>query len=187
MFKRTSLMALAIIGCLAFATVPTQKVEAAGYRSKSSFMKSPSRTRSAVRSRSAYTPYNRSRSSSVTQPKYRMPQSRPRPVIQKNYSQSAPRSYGGGMGGGGGAGLGTSILGGAAGAVGGMMLYNALSGPSSGDKALQMQKEERIIQDAKEEQARDDKLERIEQKLDAQQAPALIPPQEPFYQLGGQH
>jgi len=91
------------------------------------------------------------------------------------------------MGGGGGAGLGTSILGGAAGAVGGMMLYNALSGPSSGDKALQMQKEERIIQDAKEEQARDDKLERIEQKLDAQQAPALIPPQEPFYQLGGQH
>lgn len=186
MFKRTSLMALAIIGCLAFATVPTQKVEAAGYRSKSSFMKSPSRTRSAVRSRSAYTPYNRSRSSSVTQPKYRMPQSRPRPVIQKNYYQSAPRSYGGGMGGGGGAGLGTSILGGAAGAVGGMMLYNALSGPSSGDKALQMQKEERIIQDAKEEQARDDKLERIEQKLDAQQAPALIPPQEPFYQLGGQ-
>jgi len=108
-------------------------------------------------------------------------------VIQKNYYQSAPRSYGGGMGGGGGAGLGTSILGGAAGAVGGMMLYNALSGPSSGDKALQMQKEERIIQDAKEEQARDDKLERIEQKLDAQQAPALIPPQEPFYQLGGQH
>lgn len=187
MFKRTSLMALAIIGCLAFATVPTQKVEAAGYRSKSSFMKSPSRTRSAVRSRSAYTPYNRSRSSSVTQPKYRMPQSRPRPVIQKNYYQSAPRSYGGGMGGGGGAGLGTSILGGAAGAVGGMMLYNALSGPRSGDKALQMQKEERIIQDAKEEQARDDKLERIEQKLDAQQAPALIPPQEPFYQLGGQH
>lgn len=185
MFKRTSLMAL-IIGCLAFTTVPTQKVEAAGYKSKSSYMKSPSRTRSAVRSRSAYTPYNRSRSSSVTQPKYRMPQSQPRPVIQKNYYQSAPRNYGGGMGGGGGAGLGTSILGGAAGAVGGMMLYNALSGPSSGDKALQMQKEERIIQDAKEEQARDDKLERIEQKLDAQQAPALIPPQDPFYQLGGQ-
>lgn len=173
MFKRTTLMAL-IIGCLAFTTIPTSPVEAAGY--KSSSFKNPSRSRA--------TPYSsRSRSSYTRKPRYRAPQ---RPVVQKNYYQSTPRNYGGRTGGGSGAGLGTSILGGAAGAVGGMMLYNALSGPSSGDKALQMQKEERIIQDAKEEQARDDKLERIEQKLDAQQAPALIPPQEPFYQLGGQ-
>lgn len=164
MFKRTSLLAL-IIGCLAFSTIPVAEVEAAGYKKSYSSHSARSRTPYTARKR-----YSRPTST------YK------RPVIQKNYYQNPPRSYGRSS-----PGLGTSILGGAAGAVGGMMLYNALSGPSSGDKALQMQKEERIIQDAKEEQARDDKLERIEQKLDAQQAPALIPPQEPFYQLGGQH
>lgn len=117
-------------------------------------------------------------------------------VIQKNYyntvnhrGYNSPMYGGGGYGGmGGGSGLGTSILGGAAGAVGGMMLYDALT-TDEGEKALKMQEQQQVVQEAKEEQARDDKLEQIEQNqekiLEGQEkAQEVIPPRQPtFYDL----
>lgn len=116
-------------------------------------------------------------------------------VIQKNYynttnhrGYNSPMYGGGGYGGmGGGSGLGTSILGGAAGAVGGMMLYDALT-TDEGEKALKMQEQQQVVQEAKEEQARDDKIDQIleNQKAEEQKEAVqeVIPARAPtFYDL----
>lgn len=124
---------------------------------------------------------------------YTRPQQNQRPIVQKNYYNNGNMGgggYRGGMGGYQGPGIGTSILGGAAGAVGGMMLYDALKGSGSNKEAAQLQREQALVQDAKEQQARDDKMEQMDKKQDQilqNQQQQLLPPQEPFYQLGGQH
>jgi len=142
--------------------------------------------------------YNRSPSRSFSRPSV---QSRPaarasqtqRPIVQKNYYNNGGMGgggYQGRMGGYGGPGIGTSILGGAAGAVGGMMLYDALKGSGSNKEAAQLQREQALVQNAKEQQHRDDKMDQMEQKQDQilqNQQRQVLPPQEPFYQLGGQH
>lgn len=92
---------------------------------------------------------------------------------------------------GGGAGLGTSIIGGAAGAVGGMMLYDALT-DDEGEKALKLQQEQQLVQEAKEQQERDDKLDQLvegqkeqaEAVQEVQQKTDLIPePSDDFFKI----
>jgi len=110
-------------------------------------------------------------------------------VIQKNYYNGGSRggnSYGGGYGGGsGGAGIGTAILGGAAGAVGGMVLMDALT-EDEGEKALKLQQEQKIADEAKEQQARDDKQDQIleNQKEIEQNQEKMIPePSDDFFKV----
>lgn len=91
-------------------------------------------------------------------------------VIQKNYYGGGNGynrgSHGGGYGSGynnggsGGAGMGTAIVGGAVGAVGGMMLMDALT-EDEGEKALKLQEQERLVEEAKAQQERDDKQDQI--------------------------
>ncbi|MND52994.1 hypothetical protein D3C80_440190 [compost metagenome] len=79
---------------------------------------------------------------------------------------------------GGGSGLGTSILGGAAGAVGGMMLMDALT-EDEGEKALKLQQEQQKIDAAKEQQQRDDKLDQVlENQKEAAPAAQMLPERE---------
>lgn len=136
--------------------------------------------------------------------RYRTPANASRPnnttVIQKNYygGNNGYRGNGGGYNGGGygggmggGSGLGTSILGGAAGAVGGMMLYDALT-EDEGEKSLKMQQEQKLVEEAKDQQARDDKLDQLvesqkEEKAaieEVQQKTNLIPePSDDFFKI----
>ena len=106
-------------------------------------------------------------------------------MIQKNYYQ-APRNYGhsGSYGGGhgGGSGLGTSILGGAAGAVGGMMLYDALT-DDEGEKALKMQQEQKLVDDAKAQQERDDKMDQILENQKEAQREHIPEPSDNFFKV----
>lgn len=102
-------------------------------------------------------------------------------VIQRNYYGNSyggyngyNRGYGGGYGYGGYNSGGSSFLYGAAGAVGGMMLYNALSTPhhygaSSGATAAQ-------IEQAKTDQRIEDKLDMQNQLLMQQRQPAVATP-----------
>lgn len=88
-------------------------------------------------------------------------------VIQKNYYggnsgyNRNSGSYGGGSyGGSGGSGVGTAIVGGAAGAVGGMLLMDALT-EDEGEKALKLQQEQIKIEEARAQQEHDDKQDQI--------------------------
>lgn len=114
--------------------------------------------------------------------------------------------YGGGYGGGmmgGSPGLGSMLLAGAGGAIVGNMLYNSFSHTPSGgnqtrttDTITQVQADE-----IRQEQRIEDKLDQVNDKLDAQQAQPVamagpqgysLPPDAPlmmspdFYKLGGQ-
>lgn len=99
-------------------------------------------------------------------------------VIQKNYYSRGYNSgygggnynrggYGGGMG--GGSGLGTSLLGGAAGAIGGMMLYNALTDhnkPATTQTTTQTVMPAQEVAQIQQEQRIEDKLDQVNEKLD---------------------
>lgn len=178
-----------IVGFLAVAATPAEarsRVSSKGYSSSKSYSSS---SRGFGRSGPYTRPQSRVQSRPVAP---RTPQAQ-RPIVQKNYYNNGGMGgggYRGGMGGYQGPGLGTSILGGAAGAVGGMMLYDALKGGSANKEAAQLQRDQVLIQNAKEQQHRDDKMDQMEQKQDQilqNQQRQVLPPQEPFYQLGGQH
>jgi hypothetical protein len=114
-------------------------------------------------------------------------------VIQKNYYNGGSSnynrgggSYGGGYGGGsGGAGVGTAILGGAAGAVGGMMLIDALT-EDEGEKALKLQQEQKIADEAKAQQERDDKQDQIlegQKEIEQRQEQMIPEPSDDFFKV----
>lgn len=114
-------------------------------------------------------------------------------VIQKNYyggsngynrGYSGGGSYGGGNG--GGSGLGTSIVGGAVGAVGGMMLMDALT-EDEGEKALKLQEQERLVEEAKAQQERDDKQDQILENQEEEPVQQVIPePSDSFFKVNPQ-
>ncbi len=114
-------------------------------------------------------------------------------VIQKNYygggngynrGYNGGGSYGGGNG--GGSGLGTSIVGGAVGAVGGMMLMDALT-EDEGEKALKLQEQERLVEEAKAQQERDDKQDQILENQEEAPAQQVIPePSDSFFKVNPQ-
>lgn len=211
MFKRTSLMAL-IVGCIAFTTVPAPEAEAAGYKSKSSsrsYSSSGYKSKASVNSSRGFGksgPYTRPKAATpytASQPmngakrstqhypphsvNYRKPTTYKPTVVQKNYYNTSNYnrggSYGGGYGGGSGVGMGGAILGGAAGAVGGMMLMDALT-EDEGEKALKLQQEQKIATEAKEEQARDDKLDQVlENQKEAEQREMIPEPSNDFFKV----
>jgi hypothetical protein len=112
-------------------------------------------------------------------------------VIQKNYyggnsgynrghsGYNSGGGYGGSMG--GGSGLGTSIVGGAAGAVGGMLLMDALT-EDEGEKALKLQQEQIKIDEAKAQQERDDKQDQILENQEQGEA-VIAEPSDSFFKV----
>jgi hypothetical protein len=112
-------------------------------------------------------------------------------VIQKNYyggnsgynRDHSGYNSGGGYGGsmGGGSGLGTSIVGGAAGAVGGMLLMDALT-EDEGEKALKLQQEQIKIDEAKAQQERDDKQDQILENQEQGEA-VIAEPSDSFFKV----
>lgn len=110
-------------------------------------------------------------------------------VIQKNYyggsnynrGYNGGGSYGGGYS-GGGSGVGTAIVGGAAGAVGGMLLMDALT-EDEGEKALKLQQEQIKIEEAKAQQERDDKQDQILENQE-EAGNAVVPePSDAFFKV----
>lgn len=136
--------------------------------SKPSFSK-PSYSQPKVVSRPAVVskPYVAPTTRVVTKqtPVYRAPAQKTT-IIQKNYYGGGNRGYSNngysnsGSYGSGGAGMGSSIVGGAVGAVGGVMLLDALT-EDEGEKALKLQEQERLVEEAKAQQARDDEQAQI--------------------------
>lgn len=176
-----------LVALSATAAEARSKVSSKGYSSSSS--KSYSRPKSSVSSKPRQT----------TAPRRAPAPTAQRPTVQKNYYNNNSRSYnsggyrgnnyGGGMGGGGGVGMGGAILGGAAGAVGGMMLMDALT-EDEGEKALKLQQQQQTVNAAKEEQARDDKMDQIlENQKEAVNSPSkMIPePSDDFFKVNPQH
>ena len=108
-------------------------------------------------------------------------------VIQKNYygggngNGNYGGTYGGGGYSGGGSGLGTSIVGGAAGAVGGMLLMDALT-EDEGEKALKLQQEQIKIDEAKAQQERDDKQDQILENQEQGEA-VIAEPSDSFFKV----
>lgn len=185
-------LVVAFLSVVATSAEARSRVSSKGYSSSKSYSSS---SRGFGRSGPYTRPQSRVQSRPVAPSRnYTRPQQSQRPIVQKNYYNNnggmGGGGYRGGMGGYQGPGIGTSILGGAAGAVGGMMLYDALKGSGSNKEAAQLQRDQALIQNAKEQQARDDKMDQMEQKQDQilqNQQRQVLPPQEPFYQLGGQH
>lgn len=193
--------AFAVVSVLGFSMqIPV--AEAKSYKSSRSVVSSPKRSsyrpkavvskpRTAARTvprSSVYTSPARSRApASVSRSRAVRPSNTT--VIQKNYYGGGNGGgyngggYGGGMG--GGPGLGTSILGGAAGAVGGMMLYDAFT-EDEGEKALKLQQEQKLVQDAKDQQERDDKMTQIEenqQRIMEEQREHIPEPSNDFFKI----
>jgi hypothetical protein len=112
-------------------------------------------------------------------------------VIQKNYyggnsgynrghsGYNSGGGYGGSMA--GGSGLGTSIVGGAVGAAGGMLLMDALT-EDEGEKALKLQQEQIKIDEAKAQQERDDKQDQILENQEQGEA-VIAEPSDSFFKV----
>lgn len=112
-------------------------------------------------------------------------------VIQKNYYGGGNRGYNNngysnsGSYGNGGSGLGTSIVGGAAGAVGGMLLMDALT-EDEGEKALKLQQEQIKIEEARAQQERDDKQDQIlenQEQLQDEGQTVIPEPSDSFFKV----
>lgn len=214
MLKRTALIALAA-AVIGFAAMP--HAEAAGYKSKSSSFRpkaSAPYTKPSTPTADTRKGYDAARSTKYTNPAavktpantpyrgqsatdgYRKPNTtvNKTTVVQKNYygggngyNRNSGNGYGGGYGGGsGGAGVGTAILGGAAGAVGGMLLMDALT-EDEGEKALKLQQEQKLVDEARAQQERDDKQDQIlegQKEIEQDLEQKMIPePSDDFFKV----